>query len=66
MQFAEATQQRVREAQEASAKAKAEFEEAQRAASSEGPSLSRCLMRWWQVSTGGTAGLGAGGPSARW
>ena len=32
-QFAEATQQRVREAQEASAKAKAKFEEAQRAAS---------------------------------
>ena len=34
--------------------------------SSEGPSSSRCLMRWWQASTDGTAGLGAGGPSARW
>ena len=34
--------------------------------SSEGPSLLRCLLRAWQASTGGTAGLGAGGPSARW
>ena len=34
--------------------------------SSEGPFSSRCLMRWWQASTDGTAGLGAGGPSARW